>query len=119
MKDVKIYRDLNNGKELEIAVSYDNGKDYPYNPKGIYARITELKRTPIQSAIDGYLVTWSSGDPYKKVLLEEVTRGSQKKVDEWAAKYEEFADEVANLWNEQDYHRAATLIFFPSLEVAF
>lgn len=111
METKKIYRELNNGKELEISVSYDNGKDYPYNPKGIYARMTELTRTPFKSAAGGYLVTWSSGDPYQKVLLEKVTRGSQKRVNAWATEFEAIADDMVEKWNNGEYKCAATMIF--------
>ena len=111
MEKRTIYRELANGKELEIRISYDNGKDYPYNPKGIYARMTELTRTPHPSACGGFIVTWSSGDPYEWAILQRVTRGSQKKVDAWRDAFEEAADDIADLWNQKRYKRAIGLIF--------
>ena len=111
MEKRNIYRELANGKELEITVSYDSGKDYPYNQKGIYVRMKELTRTPYPSACGGYLVSWSSADPYEWGILQRVTRGSQKKVDLWRDAFEECADDIAELWNHKRYKQAAMLIF--------
>ena len=102
MKDVKFYRELANGKSLSFLISYSKGR-------GIYAHFTEVKVTYER----GFRCEqWDVfGDPSQRVLLERVTRGSQKKVDDWAARIERIADDIVELWNEKCYNTAATAIF--------
>lgn len=115
MTDKEIIRDLENGKQLVITINYDKGSDYCWNakPRGIYVRMTEeiVRRYVDSNGVAHDLSEWSSGNPYKKVLLEELTRGSQKKVNDYHARILPYVDEMVELWNRGEYERAARLTF--------
>lgn len=108
MKKQEIISKLTNGRDLVITISYDNGKDYPFNPKGIYARLTEMivRRGVDANGREYDLSEWHSNWPSEKVLLERVERGSQKKVDTWCSDIQKNLVNIVDRWNDSKYIRA-------------
>lgn len=105
MKKVNFYEPLNakdvKYKELKITIDYSlGGLDYfngGSSKRGIYAYLSPIDRN---GGFESMTMLGNQRESGYKVFLEELKRGSQKKIDEWALKIGPYTDRIVKFYEE-------------------
>jgi len=103
------FRDKDQGKVMEMEIYYSLGGINYFtggtNRRGIYAMITPVE---LNGTMKSFTLMGSKSG--MKMLLEELPRKSQKKVDSWAKRIEPIAEKILNRAKEQDVRAGLGLL---------